>query len=284
MISKSLLAVGGVAIIVSVNAFPSFQNTGLENLVSWSLESETAIRSKRDSDDPDCDARCQKIKRKEEARAAKVAAKAEARRQKEEAKAAKVQAKQEAKDAKVQAKQEAREAKVQAKQEAREAKVAAKEAAREKKIADKREAFINKVSGKLGANKLDANDKCVPSTVAYTEASGSDGFSSGSFTVTKPADAPNNAGWYVMVDPPKKHSASDASTDNDKSVSFDDAIHVTGFSSWCDVEGGSTPESGPKTIVASFEVTYSGTTSAANWPMYYCYSPVGEGDDEELQC
>merc|ERR1712179_100868 len=145
MISKSLLAVGGVAIIVSVNAFPSFQNTGLENLVSWSLESETAIRSKRDSDDPDCDARCQKIKRKEEARAAKVAAKAEARRQKEEAKAAKVQAKQEAKAAKI-----------QAKQEAREAKVAAKEAAREKKIADKREAYINKVSGKLGANKLDA--------------------------------------------------------------------------------------------------------------------------------
>ena len=118
---------------------------------------------------------CYNIQRAKDAKAAK----AGARRQKVETKAAKVRGKQ----------------------EAREAKIAAKEAAREKHIADRRD----KVSDKLGERKLDANDKCVPSKFAYTEAPAADGMISGFFTVIKPVDAPNNGGWYVMIAPPKNH-------------------------------------------------------------------------------
>jgi hypothetical protein len=297
MISRNLLVVGGLALIVSVTAFPSFTDNGLQSLVSWSLEADTADRVRREGHHPDCDAKCQKRAEKaafkkakaearEKALAAKEALKTQAREAKQTARENKVAAKLAAVEKRASQKQAQRDAKA----DQRQAKVDQKEAAREAKKADKAAVMEKKAKGKVNARlaykKLDKNDNCVAGAVMFMTMMDMEYVASGTIMVTKPADAPNNAGWYVLADMPKRHGTKSVTSSN-AALSFGryPALTVSGFSSWCDVDGGSGwVEGDDKIYTTDVSITYKGHTSAALWTFYYCYAQVGDGDDEELTC
>jgi len=294
MISKGLLVIGGLAVTISVTAFPSFQDSGLQSLVSWSLESDTADRVRRDADD-DCDARCQRNREKQAAREAKKAAKEAAVAAKKAAKAAANLAKEQARQEKVQAKEilkqqksAAKAAAVQAKKELKEARVAAKEAIREARKTAKAVAVLAKANAKANSRlywkKLETTDVCVVNQVAFAPDVEEEFSVTGQFVVTKPNDAPNNDGWYVLADPPKRHYVTSVVSEGFSTTKTPAAV-INGFGSWCDQEMGSGwSAEDAKTFVADLVIDFTGSTSAAEWNFYYCYSPVGEGDDEELTC
>jgi len=282
--------VGGLAVIVSVSAFPSFQDSGLQSFVSWSLESEPA-RVRRDdgcNGDKKCEARAAKAALKAAKKAAKeaaVQAKADARQAakeaKDQARAVKVAAKQAAKEAKTEAKENAR----QAKADAKAAKVAEKEAirqakkeAKEQAIQDKEEA---KTSTRLRYKMLDQDDQCLKRAVQFMSVTDEAGSVSGSMIISKPEDTPNDAGWYILVDIPKRHAATSAASGSYSTGTYP-AVTVSGFPSWCGVELGSgADDEDVKTFTAPLSIDFDGSKSASTWDYYYCYTPLAEDETGE---